>query len=431
MPPAAAAPTVRFVSAATLVGLRGDVLRERPFRLLLIARTTSFFGAGIAPIAIAFATLALRSSPSAVAFVVGARVLAQVVFMLFGGVWADRLPRQYVMVGADVVCGIAQAATAVLLLTGAPRLWELVALQAVGGAATAFLVPALQGVVPHVVREDQRQQANALLGLARDGARIAGTAAGGVLVAALGGGWGLGVDAATFFASALVLSGVRIPVEVRAFQPNMLRELGEGWREFRSRTWMWVIAAQFAVVNAVGMGSFFVLGPVVARRGLGGAGGWSLVLAGQMIGLFAGGLVALRLRPRRPLLTAPLASVVLAAPLVALGTHQHVLTIAVAAAASGAASAVFDVMFVTALQEETPDEKLARVSSFTMLGAFVSIPAGIALVGALGSFIGVDTTLVLAAGVVLVAAAAVLTVPDVRRARDEAGSLWRTVTRPA
>src|SRR3989442_7056325 len=185
MPPAAAGPRVRFVSAATLVGLRGDVLRERPFRLLLIARTTSFFGAGIAPIAIAFATLALRSSPSAVGFVVGARVLAQVVFMLFGGVWADRLPRQYVMVGADLVCGIAQAATAVLLLTGAPRLWELVALQAVGGAATAFLVPALQGVVPHVVREDHRQQANALLGLARDGARIAGTAAGRMLLAAL------------------------------------------------------------------------------------------------------------------------------------------------------------------------------------------------------------------------------------------------------
>ena len=408
------------MSAAKLAVLRGGVSWERRFRLLLIARTTSFFGAGVAPIAVAFATLAVHSSPEAVALVVGARVLAQVVCMPVGGVWADRLPRQYVMVGSDLACGLAQAATAVLLLTGTSQMWELVALQAVGGAATAFLVPALQGVVPQIVPEEQRQPANALLGLARDGSRIGGTVVGGMLVAAFGGGWALGLDAVTFFASAVILSRIQLPAgAARAARPSMLRELGEGWREFRSRTWMWAIAAQFAVFNAIGMGSFFVLGPVVARRDLGGAGGWSLVLAGQMIGLFGGGLLALRLKPRRPLMTAPLASILLAAPLVALGTHQPVLVIAAAAAASGAASAVFDVMFLTALQDETPEDKLSRVSSFTMLGAFASIPAGIALVGSLGTFFGVDETLLLAAALMLVAAAMVTAVPDVRRARRE------------
>lgn len=416
------------MSAATLAGLGGGVTRERRFRLLLVARTTSFFGAGIAPIAVAFATLAVHSSPEAVALVVGARVLAQVVFTPFGGVWADRLPRQYVMVGADLACGAAQAATAVLLLTGRSQMWELVALQAVGGAATAFVVPALQGVVPQIVPEDHRQQANALLGLARDGSRIAGTAVGGMLVAVVGGGWALGLDAMTFFMSALVLSRIRLPAGERAARPSVLRELGDGWREFRSRTWMWAIAAQFAVFNAIGMGSFFVLGPVVARRDLGGARGWSLVLAGQMVGLFLGGVLALRLRPRRPLLTAPLASIALAAPLVALGTHQGVTVIALAAAASGAASAVFDVMFLTALQDETPEEKLSRVSSFTMLGAFASIPGGIALVGALGTFVGVDTTLILAAGLMLLAALIVTAVPDVRRARKARAA---RVTAPA
>jgi predicted MFS family arabinose efflux permease len=345
-----------------------------------------------------------------------------------GGVWADRLPRHYVMVAADVVCGAAQAATAVLLLTGQSQMWELVALQAVGGAATAFVVPALQGVVPQIVPEEQRQQANALLGLARDGARIFGTAVGGMLVAALGGGWALGLDAMTFFVSALLLSRIRLPAGTRAARPSVFRELGEGWREFRSRTWMWAIAAQFAVFNAIGMGSFFVLGPVVARRELGGAEGWSLVLAGQMIGLFLGGLLALRVSPRRPLLTAPLASILLAAPLVALGTHQGVFVIGVAAAASGAASAVFDVLFLTALQDETPEEKLSRVSSFTMLGAFASIPAGIALVGALGTWVGVDTTLMFAAGLMLLAAVLVTAVPDVRRARE---ARTRTVTAAA
>jgi predicted MFS family arabinose efflux permease len=316
----------------------------------------------------------------------------------------------------------------VLLLTGSSQMWELTALQAVGGAATAFLVPALQGVVPQIVEEDQRQQANALLGLARDGARIGGTVVGGMLVAAFGGGWALGLDAMTFFVSALILSRIQLPRGVRAARPSMFRELGEGWREFRSHTWMWAIAAQFAVFNAIGMGSFFVLGPLVARRDLGGAGGWSLVLAGQMIGLFLGGLLALRLRLRRPLLTAPLASIALAAPLLALGTHQPVLVIAAAAAASGAASAVFDVLFLTTLQDETPREKLSRVSSFTMLGAFASIPAGIALVGALGTFAGVNTTLLFAAGLMLVAAALVTVVPDVRRARTARAA---PVTAPA
>jgi uncharacterized protein YjeT (DUF2065 family) len=253
---------------------RTGALGQRQFRLLLIGRSTSLLGAAIAPIAIAFATLGLKDSASAVALVVGARMFAQVSFMLVGGVLADRFPRNRVIVGADLVAGTAQAATAVLLLFGAAQLCHLVVLQAVGGAATAFLLPALNGLVPSVVPTEQRQEANALLGVVRDVMRLAGTAAGGVLVAGLGAGWALGLDASTFFVSALVIARLRLPRDERTASRTFARELAEGWQEFRSRTWMWAISAQFALVNAIGIGSFLVLGPIVAKRTLGGAASW-------------------------------------------------------------------------------------------------------------------------------------------------------------
>ncbi len=419
--------TVVLVQAFVAAIGRGP-LGERQFRLLAMGRSASLVGAAIAPIAIAFAALQLHESAAAVALVVGGRMAAHVAFMLVGGVWADRLPRHRVIVGADIVSGCAQLLTAVLLLLGNAELWQLVVLQMIGGASASFLLPALNGVVPQVVEAHHRQEANAILGVVRDGGRLSGAALGGLLVAAIGPGWALALDAATFFTSASLIARLRLPQAGVEPPKPFTRELADGFSEFRTRTWMWVVSAQFAFVNAIGIGSFLVLGPLVAKRALDGPTSWGLILTGQMAGFVLGGFIAFRIRPHRPLLSAPLASAALAPPLLLLSVGADTLPIAVAAAGAGAALAVFDVLYMTTMQTEIPPDRLARVTSYAMLASFAPIPVGVVTIGAIASVAGVSGTLQAAAAVSAGAAVAVL-VP--KALRGFVASPWRAPVLPA
>jgi MFS family permease len=205
-------------------------LARREFRLLFLARATSFFGSSIAPVAIAFAVLDLTGSATDLGIVLAARMIPQLVFLLIGGVWADRLPRHLVMVVSDLVTGGAQAVTAALLLTGNAEIWHLVVLQAVGATGFAFFFPASTGLVPQTVEPALLQQANATLRMALNVSSIGGAALGGILVAAVGSGWALAVDAGTFFVSAAFLFSMRVVSAARTEVPNFLGELREGWR---------------------------------------------------------------------------------------------------------------------------------------------------------------------------------------------------------
>jgi MFS family permease len=252
----------------------------------------------MAPIALAFAVLDLGSK-SDLGFVLAAGWAPQIVFILVGGVWADRLPRNVVMVATDVVSGVAQSAIACLLLLNRAQVWQLIALQVVRGVATSFFFPASSSVVPHTVAASQLQQANALLRLSQNTTNIIGAVVAGALVATIGSGWAIAFDAATYFASAVVLSRMRIrgPLAVGG---RFLRELAEGWSEFVSRTWLWTVVIAASVGNLVWVGGQAVLGPVVAKESLGGAAGWGGVVAGEGVGLLAGSILALRWRPARP-----------------------------------------------------------------------------------------------------------------------------------
>jgi len=170
-------------------------LREREFRLLFLGRATTSFGNAIAPVALVFAVLDITGSKTDIGIVLAARSLPQVLFLLIGGIWADRLARHRVMVVSDLVSGASQAAVAVLLILGEAEIWHLAAFGAVNGAATAFFFPASLGIVPQTVPEALLQQANALLRLVLNASFIGGAAIGGVLVAAFGSGTAIAVDA--------------------------------------------------------------------------------------------------------------------------------------------------------------------------------------------------------------------------------------------
>lgn len=391
-------------------------LRGREFRLLFAGRAVSSLGDRLVPVALAFAVLDIGSVTD-LGIVMGAESLAVVLFVLLGGVWADRLPRRAVMLVADLVRLIAQGVSAVLLIDGSAHVWQLAALQALYGAAAGFFGPASIAIVPEVLDEQQLQPGNALMGLAENASSVLGPALAGVLVATAGAGWGLAFDAATFAVSGLALVAMR-PVARTAGggdREGLLAELRGGWRAFVSRRWLWVIVAYFTLYMGIGFAPFQVLGPEVARTSLGGPGAWAAISTALGIGSVGGGLLGLRWRPAHPFrvtmllftFSAPLLMVLLAA-------HAPLAAIVALALFDGSLGSLFNAFWFTAQQSEIPAEELSRVSSWDHLGTLVMEPAGLAATGPAAAAVGVSATLYGAAGAVFVLTAAVLAVRAVR-----------------
>lgn len=374
-------------------------------------------GGALAPVALAFAVIHLTGSPADLGLVLGAGFVPQIVFLLAGGVWADRLPRHLVMIVSDAIGGLAQAVVAVLLLTGSAEIWHLVVLAAIRGAASAFFHPASTAVVPQTVRAEHLQQANALLGLSRNGTGIFGAALAGVLVATIGPGWAIAVDAATYFLGASFLAFLSLPPSPNVPQRRFVTELADGWREVRERTWLWTVITQFTFINAFSWAAFFVLGPFVAARSLGGSAGWGVILAAQAAGMILGGFGSMRYRPRLPLFAGNLAIFLIALPLVLLAIPAPFVLVALAAFVAGVGVEFFEVLWATTLQQQIPADRLSRVSSYDLLGSFVLVPVGTVMVGPLAQAIGAANVLWAAAIIVVAVTTAVLAVGDVRRLR--------------
>jgi MFS family permease len=397
--------------------LRGP-LRSRNFQLLLACDVISMAGTSIAVVATPFAVLSIGGSGSDVGYVATAGVLPLVVFLLVGGVIADRLPRHQVMVAADVVQGIAQAVTAVLVLTGNARVWQLLVLSAVRGTGLGFYFPAATGLTPQTVPADQLTQANAVERIGRNSAQIGGNALGGLLVGLAGPGWGLAADAASFAVAAALRIGMRIPARAGSgTSTTMLEELREGWQEFRSRRWLWAIVLQFAGLVAITSATISVIGPVVADRSLGGARTWGFLLAAYGIGAVVGGAAMIRLRPARMLLAASLSVFVVPLLLFALAAPLAVPLIAVTAFAAGASGEVFAVNWVTTMQQEIPPAALSRVSAYDWVGSLALAPVGTVVAGPLLVAFGAQSVLVAGGVLIIIFTAAVFAVPEVRQLR--------------
>jgi predicted MFS family arabinose efflux permease len=370
----------------------------------------------MAPIALAFAVLDLGSK-SDLGFVLAAGWAPQIVFILVGGVWADRLPRNVVMVVTNILSGLAQSAIACLLLLDRAEIWHLVALQIFRGVATSFFFPASFSVVPQTVPATQLQQANALMRLSQNTTSILGAVVAGVLVATIGSGWAIAFDAATYFVSAAILRRMRIVGPMAADGANFLRELAEGWREFVSRTWLWTVVVAASVGNLVWVGGQAVLGPVVAKESLGGAAGWGGVAAGEGAGLLIGSIVALRWRPARPLFTGVILLAGTSLFLASLALPASLPIVILAGVIAGFGLETFNVNWTTTMHEQIPDDALARVSSYDALGSFVFIPVGLTIAGPAASAIGVSGALWAAAGASGFAMLGALVSRDVRHLR--------------
>ena len=393
----------------------GGVPAQRAFRLLFAAQSISSLGDRLVPVALAFAVLDLTGSATALGAVLAAQTIPLVAFVLFGGVWADRLSRRRVMLASDLVRAVSQGSSAALLLTGRAHVWELVALQAVYGTAVAFFGPAALALLPETVETSQLQQANSLIALSGNVAAVIGPAVAGVIVAASHPGWGLAFDAVTFLGSAACVAAMPPVVAAVRERAPMLSELRAGWSAFRARRWLWITVACFTLYVGFSWAPWQVLGPQIARQSLGGPGAWAAIVVALGVGSVAGGLIALRFRPRYPLRMSMCVFVtVTPAMMASVAAHAPLPLILALALIDGSAGTMFNTFWFTSMQSDIPAGEQARVFSWDYLGSTAMLPLGQALSGPVAATLGLSTTLYCAAGVTFVLFALALSARAVR-----------------
>ena len=377
-----------------------SALRSRPFRLLWLGQTISVLGDGLVLVAIGLYVTRLTGDPADVGLVLAAYSLPLVSLLLIGGVIADRVPRRRVMIAADAVRGVVHGLLALLIATGAVRIWHMVVVGVLFGTGEAFFQPAYTGLVPQTVPEDEIQAAQALGGVSRELAAFVSPALATLLVLTVGGATAFALDAATFVVSALTLSRVRARPRGEASEGGGLwRELLQGWSAVRQRTWVWATVAAFAVAVLVAYAPFFVLGATVARHVYGSEAVFGLTNATWGAGTVLGALAGARWRPRRPIFTGVMLATMFPAEVALFGAGPPPLLLYSGTVVSGLAIGLFGVWWETALAQRIPPHLLSRVSAWDVMGSLALMPVGYLLAGPAASMLG-DVRVLVGGGVV-------------------------------
>jgi predicted MFS family arabinose efflux permease len=420
---------------------RGGILRRFPvlairdFRLLLADRLIAPASIGFSLVGVSFAVLKATNSLTDLSFVLAAQIAPSLIFALLGGVAADRFPPQRVIIAANLMMALGEGTFGILDLTSRPPLWAMMGLEALTGTGIAIFYPASQALLPRLVPRGMLQEASAISRLAMNTGQMSGAAVGGLLVAATSPGLALVLCGIGMVCTVPPLRSIRAGrenlrsgvagqasagvSEVNGTTPSMLTELREGWSEFRSHTWLWVIVAEFCIVMMAWYGAFSVLGPVVARAHLGGAAAWGAITAADAFGLIAGGLVSLRFTPRRPMLFVVLTGGAVAISPLSLAMVLPLAAICAASFGLGVFVEMMMVQWTVTMARNIPPEKLARVSSYDVLGSVMAMPAGALIAGPLGDAIGASRAEYAAAGAIVLAAALALIPRDIRTIRND------------
>jgi DHA3 family tetracycline resistance protein-like MFS transporter len=414
-------------------------LAHRDYRLLAGGMSVSLLGDGLFLVALAWQVYALSDAPTALASVGIAMTIPTIVCLLIGGAVSDRYDRRIVMLCADAVRALGLVALAILSVTGHLRLWELMAVAVGYGAATAFFDPAADALVPELVPADDLAQANSLDQLIRPLAlRLAGPAAGGALVGALGVAWAFELDAASFMISGLTLLAMsparRVPPAVADGGVRSVgREVAAGLRYVRSHAWLWATLVSAAIAYLLFMGPTEVLLPFIVKNRLSdGAGALGLVFAAGGLGsLLCAIVIGQRGLPRRSLTFMYIVWTLATLSIAGYGLASQLWGLMAASVAFNTLETAGTIAWSTAKQRHVPTHLLGRVSSLDWLISIGLLPVSFAITGPVSAALGVRTTLI-GAGVLGAAVTfAALLVPGVRALDDAAAAEARPATVPA
>ena len=390
------------------------------FTSLAISRFISNVGNGVSPIALAYGVLSLpHATGRDLSIVMAARFLPLLVFMLFGGVIADRFQRNRLVGGSDMIGSFLAATSAISLIAGFSSVWLLALMGGLFGILNAIWWPAMSGVLPEILPKEKLQEGNAVIGLMTNIGYIIGTLAGGLIVATVGAGWGLLIDAASFFIAGFIVWNLPILGRLKDVTPGIIHDLIIGWKEFIARSWVIAMVLTFAIINMAFESMFSVLGPLNFSNPLSGPREWSYNMAGLSVGMLLGGIWILKVKLSRPLHITMILIAISSIWDFSLAFRLPLVITVIAGVISGISIEVFMVTWSTSLQSHIPEESYSRVSSYDTLGSFGIAPLGIIAAGPLAMHYGVHVILFTTGALTLLAALISLMVPSVRNLRNQ------------
>jgi MFS family permease len=409
------------------------VLREeRQFRLLFLGQALSIIGDRMTAVVLPFAVLSIGGSATDVGIVAAAGFVPFIFLGLVGGVFADRMERKRILIASDVVRLASQGAAGLLLVSGHAEIWHLAALAAVFGAADSFFSPAFTGLMPLTIAEPHHlQQANALRGMSFSTGSIVGPVLGGLLVAGIGEGGALIVDAGTFGVSVLCLLSLKPRVVERGDPEPFTTDLKGGWREVRARSWVRSFLGAMVVYHVIVLPSIWVLGPVLMEEELDGATSWAVIVTAFGLGSIVADFILLKWRPRFALRAAAVALMAASCQAVIIGSGLPLAAIAAVEFLAAIGVSIFFTLWETTLQEHIPEKSLSRVSSYDYVASAGVMPVGTIVAGPVSEAVGIHETLAGMSVIGVLAAILCLGVPAVRNLPRGAGARDTAAPAPA
>ena len=385
------------------------------FSMLVTARLISNVGNGLSPIALAYGVLSLPGADgSDLSIVMGARYLPLIIFMLFGGVFADRFQRNRIVGGSDIIGSGLVAVSAISLIAGFSSILLLAVMGALFGFLNALWWPAMSGVLPEILPKEKLQEGNAIIGLMSNIGVVFGTLLGGVIVTLTSPGWALLIDGATFFIAGLIVWNLKLDAKSRIESPGILDDLRVGWREFISRSWVVTMVIAFAFINMAFDSMITILGPLNFSDPETGPRDWSYNLAGLTIGMMIGGIIVLKFKFKHPLFVSMILVAISGVWDFALAFDLSLAISIAAGIFSGIAVEIFLVTWSTSMQTHIPEESFSRVNAYDSLGSYGFAPLGIIIAGPLAEAFSVNSILFATGSITLLASVVALSVKSVR-----------------
>ena len=370
-----------------------DILSVKYAKRLFIARFISNYGNGMGPIALAFGILGLpNGSANLLGLVLGTTTVLFLVMAPFGGVIADKYGRAKMVGLTDMAGGLILFVQAGYFATGNVPIAVLLIVNGAFGILWGIFWPAFSGVIPAVLPEAGLQKGNALNALFTNSGMILGAASAGFLIDAFGPAITLGIDAASFFVSGLLVFTFRhLTPRAEHTENTMIDDLRHGWKVFISFRWIVIIVAVFSFIVMCWAAAENVLGPLIALEHFDGAKSWSYVITAESVGLVVGSLIAIKVKPKYPMRFLMLSSFTITFYIAALAKPQSLAVIAVCAFLFGITLDLWGTLWSTALQRKVPRDSLSRVSSFDAMGSLMFRPIGLAIAAPLSTLLGIET----------------------------------------
>lgn len=395
-------------------------LRNAAFAFLWSGQTVSRLGDHLFRVAMAWWVLQETGSAAAMGAVLIFASAPMLIFLLLGGVAVDRFSRARVMFFSDVGRGITVAVMTALAFTDSLELWQVYVSSVIFGSVSAFFQPAYVAIIPDIVPSESRPSANSLTALSGQLTGILGPALGALVIAQFSTTAAFGLDAVSFFVSALCLIPLLRLKPSRA-QAEQAREtplaaLREGVRAVFSARWLWMTILLAGFMNLTAAGPYSVSLPFLVQTNLNNdvqALGWIFsagAVGSVVVALWLGRKTRLRQRGRSAYLGLVLWGVALAV----FGLPVGLATILIASFLVGAGLNVFNLIWTNTLQEMVPHHLLGRVSSIDYLGSFVLLPIGFGLAGWATDWFGAPNVFIVGGILTALLALLALAEPSIR-----------------